>query len=90
MSIKLHLHPEMAHLAGGNYVVETAGSTIGECIEQLIARHPALRDLIFYRDGRLQTFIEIYLNRKTAYPDELNRRVQDGDDIHLIMMIAGG
>ncbi len=59
----------MSYLAGNNDIVETAGGTVGECIEQLIARHPALRELIFYRDGQLQTFIEIYLNRKAAYPD---------------------
>jgi molybdopterin converting factor small subunit len=90
MSVRIHLHPEMAHLAGDNYTVETVGSTIGECIEQLVVRHPALKDLIFYRDGQLQTFIEIYLNRKAACPDELNHKVEDGDEIHLIMMIAGG
>ena len=90
MSIRIHLHPEMAHLVGGHYIVETNGNTIGKCIEQLIVRYPALKELVFYRDGRLQNFIEIYLNRKTASPDELSRKVEDGDDIHLIMMIAGG
>ena len=90
MSIRIHLHPDMSYLAGSNDIVETAGSTVGECIGQLIARHPALRDLIFYRDGQLQTFCEIYLNRKAACPDELNRKVEDGDEIHLTLTIAGG
>jgi molybdopterin converting factor small subunit len=80
----------MSYLAGNNEVVETAGCTVGECIEQLIARHPALGELIFYKDGQLQTFIEIYVNRKAAYPDELNRKVKDGDEIHLTITIAGG
>ena len=80
----------MAYLAGNNDVVETSGSTVGECIGQLIARFPPLRELIFYKDGQLQTFIEIYVNRKAAYPYELRRKVQDGDDIHLAITIAGG
>jgi hypothetical protein len=66
------------------------GGTVGECIEQLIVRQPALRDLVFYKDGQLQTFIEIYVNRKAAYPDELTRKVEDGDEIHLTISIAGG
>ena len=80
----------MSYRAGNNDVVETAGSTVGECIEQLLSLHPALREMIFYRDGQLQTFCEIYLNRKAAYPDELSRKVKDGDEIHLSITIAGG
>ena len=90
MTIRIHLHPDMCYLAGGNEVVETAGSTVGQCIEQLIARHPGLKELVFYKDGQLQTFIEIYVNRKAAYPGELVRRVEDGDEIHLTITIAGG
>ena len=90
MSIRIHLHPDMSFLAGSNDFVEAAGGTVGECIEQLIARHPALREMIFYKDGQLQTFIEIYVNRKAAYPDELNRKIEDGDEIHLTLTIAGG
>ena len=90
MTIRIHLHPDMCYLAGNNEAVETVGSTVGECIEQLIARHPALRELVFYKDGQLQTFIEIYVNRKSAYPDELSRKVEDGDEIHLTLTIAGG
>ena len=90
VTIRIHLHPEMSYLAGNNDVVVTAGGTVGECIEQLLARHPALRELVFYKDGQLQTFIEIYVNRKAAYPDELNRKVADGDAIHLTITIAGG
>ena len=90
MSIRIHLHPDMSYLAGNNDVVETTGGTVGECIEQLIARYSALRELIFYKDGQLQTFIEIYVNRKAAYPDELSRKVEDGDEIHLTITIAGG
>lgn len=90
MTISIHLHPDLYYLTGNNEVVETTGGTVGECIEQLIAQYPALRELVFYKDGQLQTFIEIYLNRKAAYPDELTCKVEDGDEIHLIMTIAGG
>ena len=90
MTIAIHLHPDMSYLAANNDVVEADGGTIGECIEQLITQYPALKDLIFYKDGQLQTFIEIYLNRKAAYPDELRRKVKAGDEIHLTLTIAGG
>ena len=90
MSIEIRLHPEMSYLAGNKDAVETTGSTVGECIGQLVAQYPKLKDLIFYKDGGLQTFLEIYVNQHAAYPDELNCKVMDGDIIHLTIMIAGG
>jgi molybdopterin converting factor small subunit len=90
VTVRIRLHPDMSYLIGDNEVVETTGGAVGECIEQLIVRYPALRELIFYKDGQLQTFIEIYVNRKAAYPDELSRKVEDGNEIHLTITIAGG
>jgi hypothetical protein len=30
------------------------------------------------------------LNAKSAYPDELNKQVKDGDEIYLTLLLAGG
>jgi molybdopterin converting factor small subunit len=90
VGVTIHLHPDMWYLVDEKEVVETFGNTVGECLDQLIAGYPGLRELVFYKDGRLQTFIEIYVNRKAAYPNELERTVNDGDEIHLMMTVAGG
>ncbi len=90
MSVKVYLHPDMWALADNNEVVEVDGTTVGECIRGLMARYPALGELIFYKDGQLQTFIEIYVNRKVAYANELEWAVGDVDVIHLMITIAGG
>jgi molybdopterin converting factor small subunit len=90
VSVTIHLHPDLWYLADNNETAETTGETVGECIERLIGRYPGLQDLIFYNNGMLQTFIEIYVNRKAAYPNELEWPVKDGDEIHVMMTIAGG
>ncbi len=90
MSVRIHLHPDMYYLADNNETVETEGRTVGECFEDLLARYPGLRELVFYKEGELQTFIEVYVNRRAAYPNELQRTVKEGDEIHLMMTIAGG
>ncbi len=90
MTVRIHLHPDMRYLAENSETVETAGATVGECIDQLVARYPALRELIFAPDGELRTYIEIYVNRRTAFPDELQQPVEDGSHIHLMLTIAGG
>jgi hypothetical protein len=45
---------------------------------------------IFAKNGKLSNIVEIYVNLKSAYPNELAKPVQDGDEIHAIMMLAGG
>ena len=90
MSVTIHLHPDMIYRADDKESVETRGSTVGECIDHLLAQYPGLYDLIFYKDGGLQSFLEVYVNRRAATPNELSWPVQDGDEIHLVFTIAGG
>jgi len=49
-----------------------------------------MKKLIFDKQGKLLTYIGIYLNAKDAYPDELSKPVAGGDVIHVLMLIAGG
>lgn len=90
MTVLMNLHPDLSYMAGITGPVEVSGGTVGECIQQLVAEYPILKESVFYRDGSLQTFVEIYVNRKAVYVDELNHRVSDGDEIHLTLTIAGG
>ncbi len=90
MSVMIYLHPDIWDLAEGNEAVEVTGGTVGECLDRLVARYPGLKELIFYKGDGLQTFIEIFVNRKVAYRNELEWAVKEGDEIHLSMTIAGG
>jgi len=45
---------------------------------------------VFMEDGSLGNFFDIYVNLEDAYPEGLLKPVNDGDEIHLIMMISGG
>jgi sulfur-carrier protein len=90
MSVRIHLHPDMVRLAGNNEIFEATGTTVGECLGELIGQYPDVGELVFDEDSRLKTFIEIYVNRTTTYPNELGKKVSDGDEIHLLLTVAGG
>lgn len=90
MSATIHIHPTHRALTGGLAAVAVEGSTVGECLEALAARFPGLRTALWDDGGRLKNQIEIYLNAKSAYPDELAKPVRPGDEIHLTVMLAGG
>ena len=90
MGAKVHLHSWHRGFADGLESLELEGTTIGECLENLVARYPRLREELFMKDGKLKNTIEIYLNLQSAYPDELRRPTKDGDDIHITVALAGG
>jgi molybdopterin converting factor small subunit len=89
-SIKIHLHKTHRDAADGLEVVEVEGSTVGDCLNDLVLRFPGIKEKIYDRKGKLKNFIEIYLNMETAYPDELAKPVKAGDEIHLTILLAGG
>ena len=90
MSVKINIHPLLSHFTNNQDVVEVNGSTVGQCLEQLVARFPDIKQGLFGKDGKLLNYVDIYVNEESAYPEELAKPVNDGDEIHLVLMLAGG
>jgi molybdopterin converting factor small subunit len=88
--VKINIHRSHRGFTGGRERVEVHGGAVGECLEDLVSRHPDLRRVLFTRGGSLVSNIDLYVNRKSAYPDELNQQVRDEDDIHLNLLLMGG
>lgn len=90
MSIKVYIHPSLRHITDDWEVVEVDGSNVGECFENLVAEYPGLDEWLFEEKGKLSKYIEIFVNDESAYPEELVKSVKDGDEIYILMQIAGG
>lgn len=90
MSIKINVHKTHRQYTDGREVVEIDGTTVGECLKNLINRYPGIEKEIFDKKGKLSSIVEIYLNGESAYPDELAKKVTDGDEIYLTFFLAGG
>jgi len=90
MSVKVSIHKTHRHLTGGLETVEVDGQTVGDCLKDLIERYPGMGKVLFKPGGKLHPLIEIYLNMKSAYPDELKKSVRDSDEIFITLMLAGG
>lgn len=90
MSIKVRLHPILKSLAGGQEVVEVTGHTTGECLENLESRFPVIKQLIRDKRGQLRRYCEIIVNSKSTYPKKLTTPVKDGDQIDIMIFVAGG
>ena len=90
MSVKVNLHPYLIHLTDNKDILEVSGKTVGECLEQAVEQYPGLREWIFSKDGTINNMFEIFVNMESTYPEGLAKPVQDGDDIQIIIVIAGG
>jgi molybdopterin converting factor small subunit len=90
MSATLNIHKTHRQFTSGLDTIQVEGDTVGNCLNSLIGRFPEMKAAIFDGNGKLKNQIEIYLNMESAYPDELKKKVQDGDEIYITVMLAGG
>jgi molybdopterin converting factor small subunit len=80
----------MKELADNQGVIEVDGKNVGECLTDLIRKFPGLSESLFDNHGRFFKYIEIFVNGKTAFPNELNFPVKEGDELSILMLLAGG
>jgi molybdopterin converting factor small subunit len=90
MGVKVNLHVTLRQHTNGKEVVEVEGKTVGECLKNVVKRYPKVEASIFDKKGALSHLVEIYLNHRSAYPNELAKPVKDGDEIHVTLLLAGG
>jgi len=90
VSINVSIHRTHRQFTDGLDSVEVEGNSVGNCLDDLIRQFPDMGNALFDKKGKLLNAIEIYINLKSAYPDELVKPVKDGDDIHITLMLAGG
>ena len=71
--------------------VEAPGTTVGEVLAALTARYPELRTQIFTSEGKVRSFVNVYLNDEDIrYLSKDATAAADGDTVSLIPSIAGG
>ncbi len=90
MPVKVHIHATHRQYTNGLEVVPVEGDTVGECLNHLTRQFPEMGKALFAKKDKLHNIVEVYVNHATAYPNELVKPVKDGDEIHLVVMLAGG
>jgi molybdopterin converting factor small subunit len=86
----VRIPPVLRENTGGSRSVDVSGSTVAEALDDLFARHPALRDRVT-EGGELSRFINVYVNdRDVRYRDGLATAIAADDTIILLPAMAGG
>jgi len=90
MGVKINIHQNLQHLTNDQDIVEVSGSTVGQCLDHLVKQFPGIEKELFDKNNKLLSYVEIYINEESAYPDELAKPVKDGDELYIVLIIAGG
>jgi molybdopterin converting factor small subunit len=77
--------------SGGADAVEVNAATAGEALDQLVAQHPELKKQLFNDEGRLRSFVNVYVSDEDIrYLDREKTAVKPDDTISIVPSIAGG
>lgn len=71
--------------------VEVSGATVGELLQNLTTMHPGLTQHLYAADGKLRSFVNVYVNDDDIrYLQKNETPVKDGDTLSIIPSVAGG
>jgi sulfur-carrier protein len=89
--MKIFIPTPLRAYTGKQDTVEVGGATIHEALGGLTTRYPDLRKQLFTDDGKLRSFVNVYLNDEDIrYLDKEQTEVKDADTLSIVPSIAGG
>ncbi|MGB1289081.1 MAG: MoaD/ThiS family protein [Aggregatilineales bacterium] len=75
---------------GGNAVVEVSGDTVEVVLNDLLTKHPDLKQHI-YNEGKLRSFVNIFIGQDNVRDlNGMETEVADDAKLRIIPSIAGG
>ncbi|MFC1992982.1 ThiS family protein [Chloroflexota bacterium] len=89
MSVKINVPQFFLQFTDGVKTVDVNGSTIGECLNDLVRHFPSLGENLFDKDGSLHYYLTTWVNREST-TDLLADPVEDGDILDIIPVYVGG
>ena len=88
MGVTIKVTPFFRQYTGNRASVETEGYTVLECLKDLAARYPDIKQWLFNNSDA--PMICFFLNKEAILPEKLDTKVSEGDIINLYPVIGGG
>lgn len=91
MPVKVIIPTPLRPYAGKQESVDLQAATVAEALSALTARFAELRRHLFADDGRLRSFVNVYVNDEDIrYLQKDQTSLKEGDTISIVPSIAGG
>lgn len=91
MSVKTKIfHSELQLIIAEPGELRLEGSTVGECLADLVRRYPAVEPLMFDSLGRLRRQFYVYVNHESMFKADFAQPVTENDTLILVVLASGG
>jgi molybdopterin converting factor small subunit len=91
MSVRTKIfHAELRRIIAEPGEIRLEGSTVGECLADLVRRYPEAEPLMFDNHGRLRRQFYVYVNQESMFKAEFSRPVTENDTLILVVLASGG
>jgi sulfur-carrier protein len=91
MAVKVMIPTPLRAYAGKQASVDLQAATVGEALTALTGQFGELKKHLFTDDGRLRSFVNVYVNDEDIrYLQKDKTQVKEGDTISIVPSIAGG
>ena len=91
MAIKLEIPTALRPFEGKQSSVEFSAATVGEALRQLTTTYGDLKKHLYTDDGRLRSFVNIYVNDEDIrYLEKESTPVKSTDTLSIVPSVAGG
>src|SRR5213594_3940734 len=91
MSVKIHIPTPLRQFVGNADALSVEGRTVGEALQKLASQYPELRKHLYTDEGKLRSFINVYVNDEDVrYLERSKTPLKESDEVRIIPSIAGG
>jgi molybdopterin converting factor small subunit len=91
MPVKVMIPTPLRAYAGKHESVDLQAATVAEALSALTSRFGELKKHLYSDDGRLRSFVNVYVNDEDIrYLQKDQTQVREGDTISIVPSIAGG
>lgn len=91
MAVHVMIPTPLRPFTGKRDKIEITATTVGEALRSLTTEFSELRRHLYTDDGRIRSFVNVYLNDEDIrYLEKENTALKDGDTISIVPSIAGG
>lgn len=91
MKIKVNIfYPQLLNMISKKGDLYVNGSTIIECLEDLVRQFPPAKTLLFDERGCMVRNVFVYINEESRYPPGLDAPLEKGDILLIASLVTGG
>ena len=91
MPVTIMIPTPLRQFTGNSDSVSVEGQTVAEALKNLCTKYSALQKHLYMDDGRLRSFVNVYVNDEDIrYMQKEGTLVSPHDTISIIPSIAGG